>query len=67
MSPRTASWAQVYSREVETSKLDVYPDAGEFTTCAMGEGAIQGRAEEYEVAGLFAQCTVPAISHHNFV
>ena len=41
---------QGYSRNVENGKLDTYPFEGEFTTSAMGEGAIEGTEPEYSVS-----------------
>jgi hypothetical protein len=38
-------------------KVDVYPDrhiAGEFTTTAMAEGAIEGKASQYEMSSKYA-------------
>ena len=34
--------------------VDEYPEAGHFTTSAMGEGAIEGEAMQYEVASPYA-------------
>lgn len=35
-------------------RLDAYPEAGHMRTSAMAEGAIDGEAESYEVAGPYA-------------
>ena len=37
-------------REPRNGSVDHYPDAGDFTTSAMAEGAIEGEASAYEVA-----------------
>ena len=45
---------QSFVKNISSGKLDVYPQAGEFTTSAMAEGAIEGVASDYEVFNPFS-------------
>ena len=56
--PRHATWPHRPSFAtpglVRNGKQDVYPFAGDFTTTAQAEGAIEGTASEYEMPSAFA-------------
>jgi hypothetical protein len=45
---------QAYMQEKRNGKVDTYPDSGEFTTSAMGEGAIDGNAKDYKVSSSYS-------------